>query len=98
MKTTINKETGAITLHPENDADRELIFHLMDCTDLSQFTNYVETFDNVSHHPFTTYLGVKKADLLSYPAPCDPYDGGVRIWRNPLPYAKNRRLQEYVPE
>ena len=96
MKTIINKITGAVTLHPENDADLELLFHLMDCTDLSQFTNYLETFDNVCHHSFTTDLGVSADELLEYPAPCDPYDGGVRIWKNPLPYLKNPILQEYV--
>ena len=96
MRHTICNKTGALTLIPESDDDTELLFHLMDCSDLSQFTDYLQTFDNVSHHPFTTDLGVSGTELLEYPAPCLPYDGGVKIWNSPLPYKQNRILQEYV--
>ena len=98
MITQINSITGAVTLTPTSDEDKQLLFHLMDCNDLSQFTNYLETFDNVSHNPFTTDLGVSAAECIDYPAPCLPYDGGVKIWSTPLAYRSNPRLQEYSGE
>ena len=96
MKNNICKLTGTLTLIPENDRDRQLLFHLMDCSDLSQFTNYLETFDNNIHNPFTVDLGITATECIEYPAPCDPYDGGVKVWRNPLPYKQNDRLQELI--
>ena len=96
MKHSICKISGTVTLVPESDADRQLLFHLMDCSDLSQFTNYLETFDNNIHNQFTVDLGVSADELIGYPAPCDPYDGGVKIWTNPLPYRSNPKLQEMI--
>jgi len=96
MKHLINKTSGALTLVPESPEDKQLLFHLMDCSDLSQFTDYLETFDNNSHNPFTVDLGVSADECIGYPAPCDPYDGGVKVWVNRLPYKQNERLQEMI--
>jgi len=96
MKHIICKTNGALTLVPESEEDKQLLFHLMDCSDLSQFTDYLETFDNNSHNPFTVDLGISADECINYPAPCDPYDGGVKVWVNQLPYKQNERLQEMI--
>jgi len=96
MRHLINKNNGALTLIPESHEDKQLLFHLMDCSDLSQFTDYLETFDNNIHNQFTVDLAIPADELIGYPAPCGPYDGGVKVWVNRLPYKHNERLQEMI--
>ena len=68
MITTIDSETGGLTLTPDSETDRQLILSLMDCTDLSQFTEYIE----YHKHSITTDLGISPETIKSYMASSQP--------------------------
>lgn len=68
MIITIDSESGQLTLTPDSETDRQLILALIDCEDLSQFSEYV------AYHKLniTTDLRVPADTIKSYPANGQP--------------------------
>ena len=67
MKHLIDLEYGSLVLIPETALDKRLLFHLMNCSDLSQFTQYVELEQKSNPSPMTTDLGVNVKNIEMYP-------------------------------
>ena len=68
MKHAIDKTNGSITLSPECHEDRVLLYHLMNCSDLSKFTEYLEYSDKITDsEPMTTDLGVNSNQIDTFP-------------------------------
>ena len=75
MKSIVDKETGVLILVPESPADRLLLFHLMNCSDMSHFSDYIKyenTKDmslelNVPYDKFKNYLGEDHTDHINIP-------------------------------
>ena len=75
MKSIVDKETGVLVLIPESHADRLLLFHLMNCSDMSHFSNYIKyenTKDmslelNVPYDKFKNYLREDHTDHRNIP-------------------------------
>ena len=64
MKHAIDNITGVIVFIPENKQDRKALFHIMDCSDLTKFTEYISTTgeqDNI-----TQDLGVTAREAYGY--------------------------------
>ena len=73
MRHIIDKKTGQVTFIPDCQLDRQLLFHLMDCSDLSEFSMYVQNFPNITNCPMTADLGVPAEELIDYPCPGQPF-------------------------
>ena len=58
MKHLVDQSTGVIVLTPECDADRKILYHLINCSDLSQFSEYLEYQQKIDPAEITTDLGV----------------------------------------
>ena len=68
MRHNINKINGQITLIPESAEDRVLLYHLLNCSDLSKFTEYLEYADKITDsEPMTTDIGVSSEELDTFP-------------------------------
>mgnify|MGYP003609241137 CR=1 FL=1 len=68
MRHLLN-ENGTLVLIPENGNDVRLLYHLMNCPDLSQFSEYLlkeRTTGELNKH-VTLDLGVPAEDLDYYP-------------------------------
>jgi len=65
MKTTYDKRTGLLVLIPDDERDKKLIYHLMNCADLTQFTYYLE-HKNISSTDITIDLGVPVDEYIDY--------------------------------
>ena len=68
MRHMLN-ENGTLVLIPESGNDVRLLYHLMNCTDLSQFSEYLlkeRTAGELNKH-VTLDLGVPAEDLEFYP-------------------------------
>ena len=64
MKHFVDNITGVVVFIPENKQDRKALFHLMDCSDLTKFTEYISTTgeqDNI-----TQDLGVTAREAYGY--------------------------------
>ena len=64
MRHMIDKITGIVTFIPETEADRKALFHLMDCSDITQFSEYIRKTgeqDNI-----TQDLGVTAREAYGY--------------------------------
>jgi hypothetical protein len=67
MKTLIDNESGAIVFIPQNTGDKNLLLHLMNCTDLTQFSEYLNAEQRISKHTMTSDLGVPVEEFSDYP-------------------------------
>ena len=63
MKNIVDKVTGVLVLIPECPADRLLLFHLMNCSDMCHFSNYIK-YENSAD--MTLDLGVPYAQFKGY--------------------------------
>ena len=65
MKSIVDNVTGTLVLIPESHPDRVLLFHLMNCSDMCQFSTYIKYEDpavmtielGVPYDKFKNYLG-----------------------------------------
>ena len=73
MKHLVDLEHGSLVLIPETDSDNRLLFHLMNCSDLSQFTRYLDVMNKRDIAPITTDLGVTVKNLEMYPCATSVY-------------------------
>jgi len=64
MVTKIDNKTGAIVLLPESEPDKRLLYHLLNCADLSQFSEYIEYTGDQS--AITTDIGVPAPYITGY--------------------------------
>ena len=75
MKHIIDHHSGTVVLSPESPADRLLLFHLMNCSDMSHFSEYIKyentrdmTLDlGIPFSQFTGYLGDDKTSFMKIP-------------------------------
>ena len=74
MKHLVNLENGSLVLIPETDSDNRLLFHLMNCSDLTQFTRYLDNISNLDPLPITTDLGVSVKNIEMYPGSTSAYE------------------------
>ena len=65
MKHFIDVITGTIVFVPENTADRQLLFHLMNCSDLTRFPEYLEA-NSIPVDCMTPELGVPFSEYNGY--------------------------------
>ena len=64
MKHAIDNVTGVVVFIPENEQDRKALFHLMDCSDITEFSEYIRNTgerDNI-----TPDLGVTAREAYGY--------------------------------
>ena len=80
MIVTFNSETGSTTLLPERDEDNRLIFHLLNCNDLTKFSEYLAR-ENTKQYPVTTDIGLPVEQFDDYPSRTE--------WET-IPLSKNR--------
>jgi hypothetical protein len=75
MRTLIDNESGAVVFIPDNDADRRILFHLLNCVDLKEFSTYLSLEQKVNKREVTCDLGVSADMLKDYPLSTkyDPY-------------------------
>ena len=66
MKHLVDQSTGSLILTPESEPDRLLLFHLMNCMDLSQFSEYLEVQQRINPAEITTDLGVTGHECIEY--------------------------------
>jgi hypothetical protein len=57
MNSHYQKETGILILIPTNELDKRLIYHLMNCADLSQFNKYLR-HQALETYPMTVDIGI----------------------------------------
>lgn len=67
MKTIVDNKSGMMMLVPENDKDHRLIFHLINCCELSEFSKYLER-ENDTDKEITESLDVDTDQLMAYPS------------------------------
>ena len=65
MKHFIDVITGTIVLIPESTADRQLLYNLMNCSDLTRFPEYLES-NKVPVDSMTPELGVPFSEFNGY--------------------------------
>ena len=80
MKHLIDNETGVLVLIPENNADSELIYRLINSPDLTQFSTYCELENKLFNKPMTVDLGVHVDNIEYYPMFHNPEDTRDNIW------------------
>lgn len=56
MKTKVDNDTGILILIPESEPDKRLLYHLMNCSDMRHFSEYLEIS---SDNDITTDLGIE---------------------------------------
>ena len=66
MKHSISENDCSITLIPETEADKRLLYLLLDCSDLSLFSDYINLETSQPGLPMTTDLGVPLETILRY--------------------------------
>jgi hypothetical protein len=91
MKTNIDYKTGAVTFIPECQLDKQLLFHLMDCADLTHFSDYIQNYPNMANVGMTTDLGVAATDILGYPCHSLP-----TVNCTPLPWFPEKPVSLYM--
>ena len=74
MRTLLDSVTGVLTLIPDSAPDRRLIGHLCNCSDLTEFSRYLEVEKMVGTGEFTTDLGVSVDQLKQYAQQHDDRD------------------------
>ena len=67
MKTVIDETSGTMTLIPQCKADRVLLLHLMNCSDLTQFSAYIALEQSKNYNEMTDDLGVPVTLIDRYP-------------------------------
>ena len=67
MRILIDNKTGAMTLIPECDEDNRLLFHLINCADLYEFSHYIRC-ETTDCQPMTNVLDVTEQQLNTYPS------------------------------
>ena len=75
MKYIIEHHSGTVILTPDSPADRLLLFHLMNCSDISHFSEYIKyentkdmTLDlGIPYRQFTGYLDNDETSSMSVP-------------------------------
>ena len=67
MKTIVCIKTGKVILVPESNRDTSLILHLLNCSDLSQFSEYLELEQQRNYQEITTDLDVPVPIIDKYP-------------------------------
>ena len=67
MRTIVDNETGALVMIPQSDKDHRLIFHLLNCSELSEFSRYLE-LENDKDKEITETLEIAGEQLLTYPS------------------------------
>ena len=73
MKHLVDQSTGTLVLIPESEPDKLLLFHLMNCMDLSQFSDYLEVQQRINPAEITTDLGVTGHECIEYTSkPIEP--------------------------
>ena len=85
MKNMVDKETGVLVLIPERPADRLLLFHLMNCNDMCQFSEYIkyENAENMTlelgipYDKFRGYLGDDETSRIQIPVTVTDTDSVV---------------------
>ena len=65
MRHLIDKEVGVMTLLPESEADRMLLYHLMNCSDLREFSVYLK-LSHSEYTPLTVDLNISVDEATSY--------------------------------
>lgn len=63
MKHVVDVVSGIVVLIPESDSDRLILFHLMNCGDLSKFEQYLKT--DVTEG-MTDDLGIEAYEFSGY--------------------------------
>ena len=64
MNIQINNVTGQLIITPESEPDKLLLYHLINCMDLTQFTGYL-IHQSISE-PMTSDLGVTGEECIRY--------------------------------
>lgn len=67
MRTLLDNSSGSTVFIPESDADTRLLYHLMNCVDLTQFSEYLSLETRYDNHPVTIDIGVPVELLDRYP-------------------------------
>jgi len=67
MKTILDNKTGTVIIMPESDPDTRLLYHLMNCADLTQFSEYLSLETRYDSQPVTNDIGVPVSLLDEYP-------------------------------
>ena len=67
MKNFTDNKTGVLLLIPESDADRRILYHIMNCSDLSQFEQYLSCKHIEPGTEITYDLGVPVEHIHDYP-------------------------------
>jgi hypothetical protein len=83
MKTLIDNKSGSIVLIPQSQADKNLIYHLLNCADISRFSEYMDMEQMIRPHTVTSDLGVPVEEFTGYPADTG-YDGRSEYVHTPL--------------
>ena len=65
MKHLVDQSTGVLVLIPETEADRKTLYHLMNCSNLTEFTGYLSTCEP-AEIDITEDLGVSAKDCIKY--------------------------------
>ena len=65
MRTITDNKTGILIMIPESTPDRELIGHLINCSDLAQFSTYLEV-NKIDSREITVDLGVPVERIDQY--------------------------------
>ena len=66
MKHLVDQSTGVLVLIPESEPDKRILYHLMNCIDLSNFTKYLELNMAQIAEDITTDLGVSASECVAY--------------------------------
>jgi len=66
MKHIIDNKTGMLMFIPESDKDRQILYYLINCPDLSIFSEYLTQEQSVTNKPVTTDLGVDAEEIEQY--------------------------------
>ena len=70
MKSMVDNVTGVLVLIPESEEDRLLLFHLMDCSQLNRFTEYLGA--SAEEENMTTDLGIEYTRFSGYLSAREP--------------------------
>ena len=67
MKTLIDNESGTLVFIPQSASDKNLLYHLLNCADITQFTEYLKAEQQLGAHAVTNDIGVSVEEFTGYP-------------------------------
>ena len=95
MKTLIDNESGTLVFIPQSASDKNLLYHLLNCADITQFTEYLKAEQQLGAHAVTSDMGVSVEEFTGYPMTVGT---DTRHDRSPLSTMQPSNMMNVLPD